>query len=121
MSDQSDLELTPQALEDLQTNDPVKQLPALNKIIYAAIQNKDVSYHSDVVLKVRLNLFPTKRVTRKANPWPVQHCLAPTTDRIVKLMAYSSLKYLKLTHLQWLVFLFLFVLSGLTLVLVPLL
>jgi hypothetical protein len=55
MSDQLDLQLDPQALEDLQTNDPVKQVPALNKILYAAIQNKDISYHSDVVLKVRLD------------------------------------------------------------------
>lgn len=43
----------PVAVDDLQTGDPLKQIPALSKLIYSAGRGKDVTHYFDLVAKVR--------------------------------------------------------------------
>lgn len=42
----------PVSVEDLQTGDPLKQVPALSKLQYLAGKGKDVTHYFDLVAKV---------------------------------------------------------------------
>lgn len=72
------------SFEDLASTDPLKQIPALHKLIYEQCNGKECSYYIDTLHKVRADQqTPPKLIIAHSRPFCVACC------------------YVSPSHVQW--------------------